>query len=219
MNNVLKNVCERIYTSTPNVDIIAVTKTHPYSVVCDAYAVGFRHIGENRVEEAKLKIDSAHQDRLRDICWHMVGHVQSRVVRDVVSLFDRVDSVDSIELLRKFDTEVQRQHKTLRVLLEINVSGEASKFGFQSIDALTLRHIDTKHVRIDGLMTMAPYVSNPEDNRWIFRNMKKLSQHLQKEINGFGNALSMGTSCDYTVAIEEGATEVRLGKALFGPRK
>lgn len=201
-----------------SVKIVAVTKTHPFESVLDAYTHGFRHMGENRVEEAIQKIELARQDKLYDIIWHMIGHVQSRKVKDVVTYFDRVDSVDSIELLEKLNSEAQKQNKTLHVLLEVNVSGEPSKYGFRNLDASTLRNIDAKYVCIDGLMTMAPYVNNPKENRWIFKKMKELSKSLQSEVPGFGSTLSMGTSCDYQVAIEEGATEVRLGEALFGKR-
>lgn len=193
-----------------SVEIIAITKTHPFEVVVDAYKHGLRHIGENRVEEAINKIDLARQNNINDICWHMIGHVQSRKVRDVVSFFDRVDSVDSIELLQKLNAEAHKQHKMLRVLLEVNISREQTKYGFEEIP----KNLMYSNLVIDGLMTMAPYTTNPEDNRWIFKKMKEISLGTPT----IGSTLSMGTSCDYTVAIEEGATEVRLGEALFGKR-
>ncbi len=190
--------------------IVAVTKTHPFETVLDAYSKGYRHVGENRVEEAISKISLARQNNLKDICWHMIGHVQSRKVRDVVTHFDRVDSVDSLELLKNLNTEAKKQQKTLQVLLEVNISGEQSKYGFEEIP----KDLNYSNLLIDGLMTMAPFFSNPEENRWIFKKMKELSVNTPT----IGKTLSMGTSCDYLVAIEEGATEVRLGEALFGKR-
>lgn len=149
----------------------------------------------------------------------MIGHVQSRKIRDVVIYFDSVDSVDSIELLEKLDREAHIQQKKLRVLLEVNISQEAGKYGFKDLDVQMLRSIETKNVYIDGIMTMAPLVQNPDENRNIFKDLRELSKVLQEEITGFGHVLSMGTSADYIVALEEGATEIRLGGALFGPRK
>ena len=121
-----------------------------------------------------------------------------------------MDSVDSLELLENLNTEAKKQQKTLRVLLEVNISGEQSKYGFGEIP----KKLTYSNLVIDGLMTMALYTTNPEDNRWIFKKMKELSFTTPT----IGKTLSMGTSCDYLVAIEEGATEVRLGEALFGKR-
>ena len=190
--------------------VVAVTKTFPFEIVQKAVSLGYTHIGENRVEEAKKKIQLARQNDLKNICWHMIGHVQSRKVNDVVELFDRVDSVDSVDLLEKLDTVAGKIGKKLHVLLEVNISGEISKYGFDEIP----KNLNYPNLIIDGLMTMAPFVSNPEDNRNIFRALKAVSASTAN----IGNVLSMGTSCDYTVAIEEGATEVRLGEALFGSR-
>ncbi len=215
--NALQSMSEKMLGNTP-VEVIAVTKTHPYEAVSGAYTAGLRHIGENRVEEAEGKIAKAKQQGIHDIYWHMIGHVQSRKVADVVQLFDRIDSVDSLELIQKIDAEAGKIGKTQHILLEVNISDEESKYGFRTLDALMLRRADAKNIHIDGLMTMAPFVTNPEDNRWIFKKMKELSTSLQTDVPGFGSALSMGTSGDYMVAIEEGATEVRLGSALFGER-
>jgi pyridoxal phosphate enzyme (YggS family) len=191
--------------------IVAVTKRFPFEIVKKAYADGYRHFGENRVEEAKEKVLKAQETGMNDIIWHMIGHVQSRKVRDVVALFDRVDSVDSIELLQKLDREAGIIHKKLHVLLEVNISGEKTKFGFNVIP----KDLNYSNLVVDGFMTMAPLVKNPEDNRKIFRSLKVLSVKTPF----IGKELSMGTSCDYHVAIEEGATQVRLGNALFGPRE
>lgn len=214
----LKRIQESIHRSAHAVDIIAVTKTHPYSCIKDSYEAGLFHIGENRVEDAIPKINLARQDKLSDICWHMIGHVQSRKIRDVVTYFQRVDSVDSMELLRKLDEEAQKQNKHIRVLLEINISAEEGKYGFASVSASMLQNLKTSHVVIDGLMTMAPFVHTPQENKTVFQALKRLSDDLRNHGAFIGTALSMGTSCDYPVAIEEGATEIRLGEALFGKR-
>jgi PLP dependent protein len=209
--------------------IVAVTKTFPYEMVLQAKDMGYIHIGENRVEEAREKILLAKNDTLQ-LIWHMIGHVQSRKVEDVTSLFDWVDSVDNRELAVKLNDSASKHNKTLHVLLEVNISGETGKFGFDMHEwetcqeelnqFITVIHecVLLKNCIVEGLMTMAPFVTNPEDNRMIFQSMKRLSETIRAQIPQFGGELSMGTSCDYKVAIQEGATQVRLGEALFGKR-
>lgn len=208
----MTNQIKTIWTSIPaSVTIVAVTKTFPFETIAMARALGLRHIGENRVEEARGKIEEAKRRGMNDIIWHMVGHVQSRKTRDVAELFDWVDSADSVELLQKLDAAAGAIGKKLHVLLEVNISGEKSKYGFSDIP----KDLEYSNLMIEGLMTMAPPVKNPQDNREIFRALKALSAIIPS----IGKELSMGTSCDYQVAIEEGATQVRLGEALFGPRR
>jgi len=214
-----------------SVTIVAVTKTFPFSVVNEAYRAGFRHFGENRVEEAMGKIMEARKKGLTDIVWHMIGHVQSRKVGDIVDFFDRVDSVDTLELLDKLNAQVEKQEKNIPMLLEVNLSGEATKSGFDLVRWTSdMKKFDRfladissaqklSHVRLHGLMTMAPYVTRAEDNRLIFRSMRSLSEAIRTQIPDFGAELSMGTSCDYPVAVEEGATQIRIGEALFGKRQ
>ena len=212
------------------ITVVAVTKTFPFTTVFDAYKRGFRHIGENRVDEADGKIEKAKAQNLHHIVWHMIGHVQSRKASDTARLFDWVDSVDTVEVAQKLDAEAGLIGRKLHILLEVNLSGEQSKFGFdvqdwsengEKVDMLTgkiNRILSFPHIAVEGLMTMAPYVTNPETNRPIFRSMKRLSSSIRAQIPSFGMQLSMGTSCDWRVAIEEGATMVRLGEVLFGPR-
>lgn len=208
----MTNQIKTTWTSIPkSVTVVAVTKTFPFETIAMAHAMGLTHIGENRVEEARGKIEEAKRRGLDDIIWHMVGHVQSRKTRDVVELFDWVDSADSVRLLQKLDTAAGVVGKKLHVLLEVNISGEKSKYGFSDIP----KDLEYSNLMIEGLMTMAPPVKNPQDNREIFRTLKAFS----KTIPSIGKELSMGTSFDYQVAIEEGATQVRLGEALFGPRR
>jgi pyridoxal phosphate enzyme (YggS family) len=216
MNNSIKTTWTTIPLQTT---IVAVTKTFPFEIITMARSMGLTHIGENRVEEARAKIEQAKAQGLNDVVWHMIGHVQSRKARDVVSLFDWVDSVDSIELLRKLDAAAQERSTSLHVLLEVNVAAEHSKYGF-SADGLLgqLDGLKVRHIILEGLMTMAPYTQNAEENRTYFRALRELSETIRTQIPSFGSTLSMGTSCDYQVAIEEGATQVRLGEALFGAR-
>ena len=216
---------------SPSATVVAVTKTFPFEAVAAARAMGLRHIGENRVEEAGEKIQEARERGFTDITWHMIGHVQSRKARETAALFDWVDSVDSVELLQKLDSAAGAFSKTLHVLLEVNLSGEKSKYGFdltgweknprklKNSHILVYENLHLKNVIVEGLMTMAPYTTNLETNRRLFQSMKKLSEAIRAQIPSFGSQLSMGTSCDYQVAIEEGATQIRLGVALFGPRQ
>ncbi len=211
----MTNRVQTLWTLLPKtVTVVAVTKTFPFEAVSTAYALGLRHIGENRVEEARGKIKEAKEKGFNDIVWHMVGHVQSRKVKDVVELFDWVDSVDSVELLQKLDVAAELASKKLHVLLEINISREKSKYGFSEVPKV----LEYQNLIIEGLMTMAPLVGGAEENRPIFRAMKELSKTIRTQIPTFGAELSMGTSGDYLVAIEEGATQVRLGEAIFGKR-
>lgn len=209
------NRIKTTWTSIPSsVIVVAVTKAFPFEAIAAAHAMGLKHVGENRVEEAGGKIEEAKRRGYTDLVWHMIGHVQSRKAREVALLFDWVDSVDSVELLEKLNREAASIDKKLHVFLEVNIAKEQSKYGFWEIPKIP--HF--QNLIIEGLMTMAPYTKNPEDNRTYFRSLKNLSQTIGAQNPAIGAQLSMGTSCDYQVAIEEGATQVRLGEALFGKR-
>ncbi len=215
----------RVRTTVQNIPssvcLVAVTKTFPFAVIPPAYTEGIRHFAENRIDEARGKIEEAHKSGLNDITWHMIGHVQSRKVKEVVSLFDWVDSVDSIRLLEKLDRAAGSLRKHLHILLEVNVSGESSKFGFtpNEIVGAVEKGVKCHSLVLEGLMTMAPYVKNADENRAYFQSLRKLSETIRVQFPTFGTHLSMGTSCDYMVAIEESATQIRLGEALFGKRE
>ena len=214
----------------PNVTVVAVTKTFPFQMVEEAFDAGLLHIGENRVEEAEVKIEQAKQRHMAGIVWHMIGHVQSRKVAAAVKMFDWIDSVDTVGLLKNIDVAAQTLQKNQKILLEINCSGEETKFGFdlarwEDNPVKCNRFIEVirgcssfHNIYLGGLMTMAPYVTDAEKNRSIFRSVSALSSLIRAQIPEFGAQLSMGTSCDWQVAIEEGATQVRLGEALFGRR-
>ena len=204
--------------------IVGVTKTHPYDVVLAAHEAGLRLIGENRVEEALPK--KAASGDLADLEWHMIGHIQSRKSRPVVEIFDAVHSVDRIKIADRLNRDAESAGTRLPILLECNVSGEASKWGWQLtemdswpeiVDGFTrIQKLENLDVR--GLMTMAPMVADPEHVRPIFEKLRLLRDYLRKVVPGDWAELSMGMTDDYTVAVEEGATVLRIGRAIFGPR-
>jgi pyridoxal phosphate enzyme (YggS family) len=210
---------------------VAITKTFPFEMVAMAHAMGIRHVGENRVEEASRKIVEAKNAGMNDIVWHMVGHVQSRKAKEVVKYFDWIDSVDSVKIAQKLNSLAAETGKTLHILLEVNVSGEKSKSGFNlagwETDSSVMERfisqikeiMQLSQLVIEGIMTMPPLTSHPEENGPVFQSARKLSETIRAQIPSFGAQLSMGTSQDYEVAIQEGATQVRLGEALFGGRK
>lgn len=223
----LQRVRERIAAATERagrdpseVTLVAVTKTHPPEVVRAAYELGLRDFGENRVEEAADKTSQLPED----ITWHMVGHLQSRKAALAADLFDIIHSVDSVKLARRLDRFCVERNRLMPVLLEINVSGEVSKYGFPLVDrdmleAAIAEMLTLSHVRIEGLMTMAPIVSDPEEARPVFRGLRELREALAVRFPQIEwRHLSMGMTDDFEVAIEEGATMVRIGRAIFGPR-
>jgi pyridoxal phosphate enzyme (YggS family) len=209
-----------------SVTLVAVTKTQPPEVIRAAYDLGLRHLGENRVEEAEAKVSELPPD----ITWHMIGHVQSRKAERVASLFHVVHSVDSVKLARRLDRMSTDRTTPLPVLLEINVSGEASKYGFlaerwtedaaQRADLLAaVAEISAlTHLELRGLMTMAPIVGDPEQARPFFARLRQLRDELAAAFPRVDwQHLSMGMTDDFEVAVEEGATLVRIGRAIFAP--
>lgn len=193
---------------TPDaVRLVAVTKSVGIDEARALCELGVTDLGENRVEDAQAKVDALG----RAVQWHMIGSVQRRKTPDVVTLFDTVDSIDRIELAEALERRCQEQHKALRVLLEVNVSGEASKHGFtpDTVSDAVERIADMRHLTVEGLMTMAPLVDDPEIVRPVFVRLRLLAAQVGL------SELSMGMSNDYKVAIEEGATQVRIGTALF----
>jgi len=213
--------------------LVAITKTHPAHVVEVAYEVGLRDFGENRVREASQKIPAVQErittaDRPR---WHMVGHLQRRKVQLAVALFDLIHSVDSLRLAQRINRVAEEAGKVMQVLLEVNVSGESSKYGFDQspqadpkVRAAFLADVEQilalPHLRTCGLMTMAPIVTNPEQARPVFVALREVRDDLHRHFPGADwRELSMGMTDDFEVALEEGATMVRIGRAIFGERK
>ena len=207
-----------------SITLVAVSKTQPLEALLAAYQLGVRDFGENRVEEASIKLP-AFRSVVADpaVVFHFIGHVQSRKADDVAALFDRVHSVDSLKLAQRLDRFAAARHKVLSILLEVNVSGEASKYGLDHtrLDELYavidgIRSLD--YVRLDGLLTMAPLVEHPAQARPVFSGLRDLRDKLASRSGLPLPHLSMGMTDDFEVAIEEGATLVRVGRAIFGER-
>jgi len=199
------------------ITLVAVTKTQPVEVIRAAYELGLRDFGENRVEEAETKFHLLPDD----IRWHMVGHVQSRKAARAVSPYVLVHSVDRVKLARRLNRFAGEAGRRLPILLEVNVSGEATKYGFSpdEIEPAVEAMRAFEHLRIRGLMTMAPIVTDPEDARPVFVALRELRDRLATRFPDLDwHHLSMGMTDDFEVAIEEGATIVRIGRAIFGER-
>ena len=200
------------------VTLIAVSKTKPVSMLKEAYDAGARCFGENKVQEIMDK----HPQLPEDIQWHMIGHLQRNKVKYIVDKVSMIDSVDSLRLAQTIEQEAAKHNVCVPVLLEVNVAQEESKFGLKMDEVLPLIETiaDFPHIKVQGLMTIAPYVENAEDNRDFFRQLKKLSVDIEaKNINNVSmSVLSMGMTGDYQVAVQEGATMVRVGTGIFGER-
>ena len=223
--------CQRSGRPLDAVTLVAVSKTQPPARVLEAAAAGVQHFGENRVEEALDKIVQVRAGLAGPVSWHMVGHVQSRKARYVAQDFALLHSLDSVRLAGRLSRALAEAGRTLDVLLEMNVSGEASKEGWAAWhwreDGARRRTLwdDVTAVltmpglRVRGLMTMAPIVDDMEQARPVFAALRALRDALTADFPGAGwDALSMGMTDDYPVAVEEGATLVRIGRAIFGPR-
>ncbi len=209
----------RVHRDPSSVKLIVVTKTIGGERIREAVAAGAMVLGENRVQEARDKIAE-----LGPIAsWHLIGHLQTNKAKYAVTLFYLIHSVDNLALARELDRQAAKHSKTQDVLIEVNISGEASKAGVGSEDAKVLirEAANLKNIRIQGLMTIPPYAEDPEASRPVFRRLRELAQDIAKEQipNVAMKELSMGMSGDFEVAVEEGATLVRVGTAIFGARK
>ena len=208
--------CARAGRAPETVTLLAVSKTHPPEMIAAAVACGQWHFGENKIQEAKAKIPLC-PGRAR---WHFIGHLQSNKVRDAVALFEMIQGVDSLAIAREISKRAEQAAKTMPVLLEVNVAGEASKFGYppaQLLAELTELNALPK-IEIHGLMAIPPYTPVPEKARPYFRRLRELKTECEAILGAPLPELSMGMSGDFEVAIEEGATMVRVGTALFGER-
>ena len=214
----IRQACKRVGRSREEITLIAVTKTQPTSIILEAYHEGIRDFGENKVQELVDKIDHLPED----IHWHMIGHLQRNKVKQVVGRAKLIHSVDSLRLAEAIDQESAKRGLISDILLEVNIGEEESKFGLKIKETLPLiEKISTfKHIKVNGLMTMGFFSDNPETNREIFVDLKKLSVDIEEEKidNITMRVLSMGMTNDYQVAIEEGATIVRVGTGIFGAR-
>ena len=220
--------CRRAGRDPQEATLIAVSKTKPFFAVMEAYASGVRNFGENYVQELTQKIKDFGESRAEEpVSWHMIGHLQKNKVRYLIDQVALIHSVDTVGLARQIEAEAAKKNTTVRILLEVNVAQEESKWGFD-LSGVTqaAREISSfPHLRVMGLMTSAPYTDNPESNREYFRMLKNCAQSLSDQgliadsEPGFTTpVLSMGMSCDFEVALEEGATMVRIGTDIFGQR-
>ncbi len=221
LENVLKNIAdseERSGRKKGDVTLIAVSKTKPVEMIKEVYDLGVRDFGENRVQELTEKYDKLPSD----IRWHLIGHLQTNKVKYIIDKAYMIHSVDSLKLANEISREAVKHSVTANILIEVNVSGEESKFGVSPEDLEDLiRKISVlPAIRIRGLMTVAPYVVDSEENRQFFIKMKQFAVDItRKNIDNVNmDCLSMGMSGDYTVAVEEGATFVRVGTSIFGER-
>ena len=210
--------CEISGRQRDDVTLIAVSKTKPVETLKEAYDLGVRVFGENKVQELTDKYEALP----KDIQWHMIGHLQRNKVKYIIDKVALIHSVDSIRLAETIEKEAAKHNITANILIEVNVAKEESKFGLmpEELDELIDKIKDFNHIQVKGLMTIAPFVENPETNREIFRSLRKLSVDISnKNVDNVNvSILSMGMTNDYTVAVEEGATMVRVGTGIFGAR-
>jgi pyridoxal phosphate enzyme (YggS family) len=215
----IKEAAERVGRRPEEITLIAVSKTKPITMVETAYQLGVTNFGENRVQEALPKIAAFHPQGIR---WHMIGRLQSNKAHKVVSSFDTVQSIDSLHLAQALNRYAEVEHRErLPVLLEVNIAGEQSKAGINEAEVpeLARQIAELPYLDLQGLMTVAPRVNNPEEVRPFFRALRSLRDRLRDEVPDCSwQHLSMGMTDDYCIAIEEGATIVRVGRAIFGER-
>ena len=213
----IAGACARAGRDPGSVTLLAVTKDRPPEVVDEAARLGLTLFGENKVQEARAKIPLC-SSRLR---WHMIGHLQTNKCRDAVDLFEMIQSVDSLNVARDLDKRADQAGRRMSVLLEVNVAGEASKFGYRPEQLLPdlpqLKNL--ARLDIQGLMTVPPWTRDAEGVRPVFRRLRELRGRCEEILGIALPQLSMGTSADFQVAVEEGSTLVRIGTGLFGPRQ
>lgn len=226
----IANACASVNRSPDNVQLIAVSKQKPVTAIFEALDAGLTHFGENRLEEAQTKIATINAARSQSPIWHMIGHIQSRKAKAIPPLFDIVHSIDRLKIAQKLSTIAQEKHLILPIFIEVNASGEQSKYGFPvkgwqeqpARKAAFYEAVQTiselPNLDIRGLMTMAPFYENVQETRPIFAEVAELRADLTETFALALPHLSMGMTNDYVVAIEEGATMVRIGRAIFGER-
>lgn len=214
----MARAAERAGRRAEEITLVAVTKTFPADAIRAAFDAGLRHFGENRVQEWESK-----QPFVADLAatWHLIGHLQSNKARRAANMFHRVDSVDSLPLAQKLDAAAASEGKRLQILIEVRLGAEATKSGVAEADlpALAEGIAVLPHLELRGLMTIPPFFEEVNSVRPYFRKLRELREGLNKRLGGALPVLSMGMSHDFEIAIEEGATEIRVGSALFGERQ
>ena len=214
----VKKACERSGRNFQDVTIIAVSKTKPLSDVEELLAHGITEFGENKVQEMVDKYEHVS----KPVNWHLIGHLQTNKVKYIVDKACLIHSVDSVHLAKEIEKEAAKKDVVVKVLIEVNIAQEESKFGIREDEVYSLIDAikDMPHVHVMGLMTIAPFVDNPEENRVYFRKMHQLLLDIKSKCidNIDMSVLSMGMTNDYEIAVEEGATMIRVGTAIFGAR-
>ena len=214
----MEDACRRVGRNPEDVTLIAVSKTKPVSMLVEAYNAGARTFGENKVQE----ITEKYPQMPADAKFHMIGHLQTNKVGQVIEKVSLIHSCDSVHLAEKIEKEAAKRNMVANILLEVNVAKEESKFGLFLEDVISvLNEIqEFPHVCVKGLMTIAPYVENAEENRKYFKDLYQLYVDIKSKNldNGTMSVLSMGMTGDYEVAVEEGATMIRVGTGIFGSR-
>lgn len=213
----IRAACDRCEREPNSVTLLAVTKTHGADSVAEATRLGLTCFGENKVQEAKAKIPNCPGT----VRWHFIGHLQSNKCRDAVELFSMIQSVDSLAIAQEINKRAEQASKTMPVLMEINVAGEASKFGYKPERMLgELNEINKlSRLEIHGLMAIPPFSPEAEKSRPHFRALRELKARAESVLGAPLPVLSMGMSDDFEIAIEEGSTLIRVGTALFGLRQ
>ncbi len=221
LNEVRENIqkaCEKAGRSPQEVTLIAVSKTKPLFMLEEAYEAGARDFGENKVQEILEK----HPKMPEDARFHMIGHLQRNKVKQVLPHAVLIHSVDSYRLAEQISQDAGKLGITAKILLEVNVAKEESKFGMmpEEVEEMAGQIAALPHLKIEGLMTIAPFVDDPEENRPVFRKLYQLSVDIKKKNidNVSMGVLSMGMTGDYQVAVEEGSTMIRVGTGIFGAR-
>ncbi len=213
----IERAAERAGRDPKQIRLVAVAKTFPPDVIRQAYELGLRDFGENRAQELREKYEALKD---LDITWHFIGRIQTNKVKYFVRIADYVHSVWREEEMREIEKRASKIGKVMKVFIEVNVSGEETKAGVRPEEVRNLLEIAQgfEHIEVIGLMTMAPFVEDPEEVRWVFRRLRELRDEISRDFPKV-KELSMGMSNDFEVAIEEGATFVRIGTAIFGRRR
>ncbi len=219
VENIIAQECEKAGRSPSDVTLIAVSKTKPVELLKEAYAYGCRDFGENKVQELLDKYEALPSD----IRWHMIGHLQRNKVKYIVDKVYMIHSVDSLRLAEEISKEASKKNVCVNILIEVNVANEETKYGVscEEVRQLVCDIAKLPNIRIKGLMTIAPFVDDAEENRLHFQKLKKIAVDImQKNIDNIDmEILSMGMTGDYPVAVSEGATYVRVGTGIFGIRQ
>jgi pyridoxal phosphate enzyme (YggS family) len=236
----IQAACDRVGRSRSEITLIAVSKTKPNDMLCEAYALGMRHFGENKVQELVQKYEELQQTFDASVHWHLIGHLQRNKVKYIIDKTCLIHSVDSLRLAEQIEQEAAKKDRIVDILIEVNIAEEDTKYGILAKETipLYLQLVRLPHIRVRGLMTVPPYVENAEKNRVYFKKLKELYVDIKSkniDNNGDGiisnsntsseenslqyfDTLSMGMTGDFEVAIEEGATMVRVGTGIFGER-